>query len=400
MPALKRVCAILGSPTSAEKCAASKRRAISTQDVKDGEIMETENGNKMVVQPVRCPLADITNDRALYMHPSQSDTKPKFVVMQPVVVDTILSQDDIPCTPTRRLELEDEPMREDAACDYKDQIQSHFLDSETKDLPRRGFLDGHPELTKHKRMVLIDWLTDIHRMNDLRHESLFLAMSIFDRFLSKYTTPVTVSEVQFLAAACLFLASKYEDVDPPLLADLARIVGGGDGKDKIVAWEAKILTVLDFNLAVPTVYSFLRRLCLTSASREGYVQCLARDEFAEDMLSGESVQDLCSYFAERTLYNADHACERPSQLAQLALRAASICVRAEGELAGMSPREGTRHRTAQKIDQLVRTHLLDPFRGLLVTKKGPHSSELKWQRQSQIRTRTVAHLNAVATNCA
>ena len=76
---------------------------------------------------------------------------------------------------------------------------------------------------------LIDWTTEVHRkFKTLRQETLFLAINIIDRFLSKRQVAPPTSErtaphrcvvmqvakdkLQLVGATCLLIASQLEDM--------------------------------------------------------------------------------------------------------------------------------------------------------------------------------------------
>lgn len=65
------------------------------------------------------------------------------------------------------------------------------------------------------RGILIDWLVDVHQKYKMVPETLFMAVSIIDRYLEK--TQVVRYKLQLVGVAALFIASKYEEIYPPNL---------------------------------------------------------------------------------------------------------------------------------------------------------------------------------------
>lgn len=67
------------------------------------------------------------------------------------------------------------------------------------------------------RSTLIDWLIKIHYNFKLLPESLFLTINIIDRYFS--SRQIQTREVQLVALAAMLIATKYEEIYPPLLKD-------------------------------------------------------------------------------------------------------------------------------------------------------------------------------------
>ena len=49
---------------------------------------------------------------------------------------------------------------------------------------RDNYMKSHKEINTRMRAILVDWLVDIHDKFRLTQETLFLAVSILDRFLA------------------------------------------------------------------------------------------------------------------------------------------------------------------------------------------------------------------------
>jgi hypothetical protein len=102
---------------------------------------------------------------------------------------------------------------------------------------------------------------------DLVPETLFIAISIFDRYLSQRSDHSLHSrDLPVIAVCVLFLAAKYEEISPPTLEDI--LVYGKDKCKKyfassvryeeVVKMEEDILIGIKYELNVPTLSTFLR----------------------------------------------------------------------------------------------------------------------------------------------
>ena len=110
-------------------------------------------------------------------------------------------------------------------------------------------------INQKMRAILIDWIVDVHKKYRLNPETLFLTVNIIDRFLSKQN--VTTIKLQLVGVVSLLIASKYEDIHPPLVKELADITDGAYVPSQLLSMENQILSCLNFDLFYPTQWHFL-----------------------------------------------------------------------------------------------------------------------------------------------
>ena len=106
--------------------------------------------------------------------------------------------------------------------EYAAVIQSRMYLSEHKWAVDRFFIANQPRISETIRSTLIDWIVLIHINFKLLPETLFLAVNIVDRYISK--VQISKHKVQLIGACSLLIAAKYEEIFPPTLKDLI-IVG-------------------------------------------------------------------------------------------------------------------------------------------------------------------------------
>lgn len=75
------------------------------------------------------------------------------------------------------------------------------------------YMDTQPEINAKMRMILFDWLIEVHRKFELMPETLYLTINIVDRFLS--VKAVRKKELQLVGISAMLLASKYEEIWAP-----------------------------------------------------------------------------------------------------------------------------------------------------------------------------------------
>merc|ERR1719352_1046634 len=365
-----------GSPASPEKCLAVKRCRASPADPLRASPVE----GKLAERPVPA-----TEQRERLIPATEQPGLPdggfELCCTPPDQITRAPSEPVTPLTPGAL--LEEVPLTGDEhELEVLPEIRQNLLKAEED--PRRGvakgFLDRHPELSAHKRMVVVDWLHEVHTLFHLRSESFFLAVRTLDRFLSRTPNAVAVADIQMLATACLLIATKFEDVEPAEAKHLGAMAQGNH--EKILRWEREVLRVLEYSVGVPTVLPFLRRFRLTRAAR-------ARLPPGHDLLAqsdGESaVEELTQYFATRSLLVPELQAYKPSQVAKLA---GSFCPLRD---------PATRGERAGTIEGLVdRYFLADLTLNTMQRARGGGTCDRRWPREAQIRVRTMAARSASA----
>eukprot|EP00656_Telonema_subtile_P035746 TRINITY_DN39704_c0_g1_i1.p1 TRINITY_DN39704_c0_g1~~TRINITY_DN39704_c0_g1_i1.p1 ORF type:complete len:386 (-),score=117.13 TRINITY_DN39704_c0_g1_i1:167-1324(-) len=143
-------------------------------------------------------------------------------------------------------------------------LQCHKL-VEDKFQPSNYIDNGkQTQVSKKVRCTLVDWMVEVHRKFKLKQETLFLAVNILDRFLS--ARGVAKDKLQLVGATCIFVASKWEDMWPPLCKDLVYVGSRAFTKGDIVKMEMTILNSIKFDIGVPTTFPFSQRFCKAAAA--------------------------------------------------------------------------------------------------------------------------------------
>lgn len=114
------------------------------------------------------------------------------------------------------------------------------------------------EITEKMRTILINWIIMVHKNFRLKEDTLFLAITIIDRYTAKNI--VKRKNYQLLGITSLYIASKFEEIYPPKLNKFVCICDKAFLKSDIISYEAKILKSLDFRICVPTSYYFLNSI--------------------------------------------------------------------------------------------------------------------------------------------
>lgn len=113
-------------------------------------------------------------------------------------------------------------------------------------------------LNEARRSIVIDWIIDVHLNYELSRKTLFLAIYLFDYYIAVKDIPI--SKVQLLAVTSIYVASKYEETDFPPLLDMLYITANSYNKEELLELERDLLSVVEFNLTIPLLSTFLEFL--------------------------------------------------------------------------------------------------------------------------------------------
>ncbi|KAH6660248.1 cyclin-like protein [Truncatella angustata] len=229
------------APTSAKRKAAS---ATVKQDtiVEEGEpvrkkvhTLENENIRSKTVKVEEVP------EKVSRADPVQEEPEAKHVYPEGV---KDLDSEDL-----------DDPLM---AAEYANEIFDYLRDLECDTVPNPEYMAHQDDLEWKTRGILIDWLIEVHTRFHLLPETLFLAINVIDRFLSEKV--VQLDRLQLVGITAMFVASKYEEVLSPHVANFVHVADDGFSEQEILSAERFVLSTLDFNLSYPNPMNFLRRI--------------------------------------------------------------------------------------------------------------------------------------------
>ena len=95
----------------------------------------------------------------------------------------------------------------------------HRLYQETEGLKHASasYMSKQTDINAKMRAILIDWLVEVHLKFKLVAETLYLTVSLIDRFLEREQIPR--NKLQLVGVTAMFVACKYEEVFPPACSD-------------------------------------------------------------------------------------------------------------------------------------------------------------------------------------
>jgi len=181
----------------------------------------------------------------------------------------------------------------------------HEMDSQTR--PVVETIDLQPELQWYMRPYLIDFLIEIHLQYRLRPETLYLAINVIDRYVSKRV--VFKKHYQLVGCAALWIAAKYEDAKErvPSVQELGTMCCGAYEESSFLQMEGHVLSTIGWQLGHPTAEAWLRLFSI-GAHRE------QAGEF-----EAASTGHLARFMMELTLFHRSYVGLKSSDIAAGAL---------------------------------------------------------------------------------
>ena len=142
------------------------------------------------------------------------------------------------------------------AKEYLDEIYSHLKSIENNNLPSEDYISlKQTDINEKMRVILINWIIEVHFKFHLLSETLFICINIIDRYLSKKN--INRKYLQLLGVTSLFIACKYEEIYAPTLKDLIFMTDNAYQAEEMIQMESDILNIIHFDLSFPTSLRFL-----------------------------------------------------------------------------------------------------------------------------------------------
>ncbi|TKY58182.1 Cyclin-A2-2 protein [Spatholobus suberectus] len=187
---------------------------------------------------------------------------------------------------------------------YAPDIYNNICVREFERRPLTNYMDElQQDITPSMRGILIDWLVEVSEEYKLAPDILYLTVNLIDRFLSQ--SLIQKQRLQLLGVTCMLIASKYEEMCAPQVEEFCFITDNTYTKAEVLKMESEVLSLLHFQLSVPTAKTFLRRFILAAQSshKVSYVE----------------LEFLANYLAELTLVEYSFLQFLPSMIAASAV---------------------------------------------------------------------------------
>lgn len=105
---------------------------------------------------------------------------------------------------------------------------------------------------------MVDWMIEVLSIYEHHHESYFLAVSIFDHYLSKTNRILSNEDVHISGAVAMFLSSKHEEIKPLYMKSMInKVCHKAFTKNQLIQKELEVCQALNFRITHVTPYNFL-----------------------------------------------------------------------------------------------------------------------------------------------
>ncbi|TVY56017.1 G2/mitotic-specific cyclin-B [Lachnellula cervina] len=191
--------------------------------------------------------------------------------------------------------------------EYVVEIFEYLKKLEVSTLPNADYMVHQDDLEWKMRGILVDWLIEVHTRFHLLPETLFLAVNIIDRFLSAKV--VQLDRLQLVGVTAMFIASKYEEVLSPHVANFRHVADDGFTESEILSAERYVLTALNYDLSYPNPMNFLRRISKAD-NYDIQTRTLGKYLMEISLLDHRFMQYLPSHIAAASMFLARMILER------------------------------------------------------------------------------------------
>ncbi|KAH7821848.1 putative cyclin B [Monocercomonoides exilis] len=146
---------------------------------------------------------------------------------------------------------------------YVKEVYQYLTELQKKFRPNPRYINLQPQITALNRLYSVDWIVELHRIlsqtyhTSLQADTIFISVSLFDRFLSKKV--VSVDKIYMLMLGCFFVSSKFEETYYPSIEQLVNFCPDIATKVDLIKMERIILNELRYSLGAPTALTFLKR---------------------------------------------------------------------------------------------------------------------------------------------
>ena len=173
--------------------------------------------------------------------------------------------------------------------EYLPYILNDLLNTENQQYlyPQYNYIKNKQnDINEKMRVILLDWIVDVHQKWKLSSETLFLTINIIDRYLSLVTIPREI--LQCIGVSALLIACKYEQIYYPDIDDFKEITDDAFTIDEIIDNEYNILTILNFELTIPSILRlyeiFSLQICLNELEKTYSFYLLELSAFSYKLL--------------------------------------------------------------------------------------------------------------------
>lgn len=173
-----------------------------------------------------------------------------------------------------------------------------------------GEFEKHEIKNSHRKQMIV-WMEEVLTIFKCPESTFFMAVHVMDRYLHSSSECLCLNDLHEIGIVCMFMASKYQEVDPLTLDLMIEKVAHGKITTKhLLDRERKIAISLKFKFGTPNVLNFI----------ETYLEILSPKILSDDKVQ---LEENVIKIAKRSLLERKKAFNMaPSKLALYAIHKA------------------------------------------------------------------------------
>jgi hypothetical protein len=106
---------------------------------------------------------------------------------------------------------------------------------------------------------MVDWIIEVLTNFFCDDQTFFIAISLMDRYFKGCPEPLKVSSLHIVGVTCMFVASKFEDINPLRMKTVdEKISQKKIPVENIKQMELDMLKVMKYQIHAPTILDFLK----------------------------------------------------------------------------------------------------------------------------------------------
>ena len=160
---------------------------------------------------------------------------------------------------------------------FHDDIIYHLRkQEEVLKVTSKGILERH-KITVEFRAKMIDWMVEVINKAECTPQTLFLSVSILDRFLYNSKASYKNSNLHLIGVVSMLLASKFEEVQGMDIAFMySQVVHKKISEKEMADFEMRMFEDLGFTVLTPTELEFIEAFIENLGERLGNVLAQAQ----------------------------------------------------------------------------------------------------------------------------
>ena len=132
-----------------------------------------------------------------------------------------------------------------------------------------NFMKNQKEINCRMRAIIVNWMIEVHDRFKLLHDTLFLSVIIFDRYMSIINN-IDKNKLQLIGVTSLLIACKYEEIFSPEMRDFICILDREYEKEDLMEQENNMLKILKFEVIYPSSLRYYEILRIEFGIEEQY----------------------------------------------------------------------------------------------------------------------------------